>query len=106
MKKTDSCKIVRFGVIPEEYFTKSTQFLSFSKNNGYKYDIAYIGFGLTEISALEDAIEQAKLDKWDIENVVTEIEKQKNTMKRLVLAPEREDEGYWVGLSLRQVIPD
>ena len=106
MRKIQDYEIVRFGVVPEEYFAKSAEFLSYSQNNGHKYDIAYIGFGLTEVSALEDAIEQAVFDKWDIEEIEVKLNVEKKYMKRMALISEREDEGYWVGFSVRQVIHD
>lgn len=102
MKKIKDYGIVRFGIIPEEYFDRSAHFLSFSQNNGYKYDIAYVGFGLTEVSALEDAVEQATIDNWDIKDIETKIKIEKKYLKRISLVPDREDEGYWVGLSIRQ----
>lgn len=106
MRKIQDYKIARFGAIPEEFFFDSPQFLSYSQNNGYKYDIAYIGFGLTEVSALEDALEQAALDKWDIEEIQTKLKVEKKHLKHVALVPEREDEGYWIGFSVRQIIYD
>lgn len=106
MKKIEKCKVVSFGVIPEEFLYSSPAFMSYTENNGFKYDIAYIGFGLTEVSALEDAVGQAKLDNWNIEDVYIDIEKERAMMKRVAIVSEREDEGYWVGFSIRQAIND
>lgn len=106
MKKIEKYEIVNFGIAPEEFFTKSPQFLNYSQNNGYKYDIAYIGFGPTEVSALEDALEQAVLDDWDVFEALESIKKSSSNMKHVALVPEREDEGYWVGFSVCQIIPD